>query len=85
MLGALLTGVFAKASISGVASQAGAIDGNPHQIVLQLIGIGWTIGWCTIGTLVILFVVDRLIGLRVSEEIEREGLDRALHGEQMRS
>jgi Amt family ammonium transporter len=85
MLGAFLTGVFAKASISGAASQSGAIDGNPHQIVTQLIGIGWTIGWCTIGTLIILFIVDRLIGLRVSEEIEREGLDRALHGEQMRS
>jgi len=85
MLGAVLTGVYAKASISGVPSQAGAIDGNPHQIVTQLMGIGWTIGWCAIGTLIILFVVDRLIGLRVSEEIEREGLDRALHGEQMRS
>lgn len=85
MLGALLTGVFARASISGVPSQAGAIDGNPHQIVIQLVGMGWTIGWCAIATLVILFVVDRLIGLRVSEEIEREGLDRALHGEQLRS
>ncbi len=84
MLGAVLTGVFAKASISGVASQSGAIDGNPHQIITQLIGMGWTIGWCAIGTIAILFVVDRLIGLRVSEDIEREGLDRALHGEQLR-
>lgn len=84
MFGAVLTGVLAKASISGVASQAGAIDGNPHQIITQLIGMGWTIGWCAIATLAILFVVDRLIGLRVSEEIEREGLDRALHGEQLR-
>jgi len=84
MLGAILTGVFAKASISGVASQAGAIDGNPHQIIVQLVGMAWTIGWCAIGTLIILFVVDKLIGLRVSEEIEREGLDRALHGEQLR-
>ena len=85
MFGAILTGVFAKSAISGVASQAGAIDGHPEQIVTQLIGMGWTIGWCAIGTLAILFVVDRLIGLRVSEEIEREGLDRALHGEQLRS
>ena len=85
MLGAVLTGVFARASISGVESQAGAIDGNPHQILTQLIGMGWTIGWCAIGTLAILFIVDKLIGLRVSEEIEREGLDRALHGEHLRT
>jgi Amt family ammonium transporter len=51
----------------------------------QLLGIGATIGWCAIGTLIILVVVDRLIGLRVSEEIERTGLDHALHGEQLRS
>ncbi|MGB9152934.1 MAG: ammonium transporter [Alphaproteobacteria bacterium] len=83
ILGALLTGVFAKASISGVASQAGAIDGHPEQILIQLQGIGWTIGWCAIGTLVILFIVDRTMGLRVSEEVEREGLDVALHGEKL--
>ena len=83
ILGAILTGVFAKASISGVAAQAGAIDGHPEQILIQLQGIGWTIGWCTIGTLMILFIVDRTMGLRVSEEIEREGLDVALHGEKL--
>jgi Amt family ammonium transporter len=81
ILGAVLTGVFAKSAISGVASQAGAIDGNPWQIVIQLEGIGWTIGWCAIGTLAILFVVDRTMGLRVTEQVEREGLDVALHGE----
>jgi Amt family ammonium transporter len=81
ILGAILTGVFAKASISGVATQAGAIDGNPGQILVQLEGIGWTIGWCAIGTLIILFIVDRTMGLRVSEKVEREGLDVALHGE----
>jgi Amt family ammonium transporter len=81
ILGALLTGVFAKASISGVASQAGAIDGNTHQIWIQIQGISWTIGWCALATLTILFVVDRTIGLRVPEEVEREGLDVALHGE----
>ena len=81
ILGAILTGVFAKASISGVASQAGAIDGHPEQVWIQLQGIGWTIGWCAVGTLIILFVIDRTMGLRVSEEVEREGLDVALHGD----
>jgi len=85
MLGAVLTGIFAKSAVSGVASQAGAIDGHPEQIITQILGMGWTIGWCAIGTIIILFVVDRLVGLRVPEEVEREGLDRALHGEQLRS
>jgi Amt family ammonium transporter len=81
ILGAILTGVFAKASISGVASQSGAIDGNIGQIWIQLEGIGWTIGWCALGTLIILFVIDKTMGVRVSEEVERRGLDIALHGE----
>jgi Amt family ammonium transporter len=81
MLGAILTGVFAKASISGVATQAGAIDGNSMQILVQLEGIGWTVLWCAVATLVILFAVDRTMGLRVPEDVERDGLDVALHGE----
>jgi Amt family ammonium transporter len=83
ILGAILTGVFAKAAISGSSSQAGAIDGNPGQILVQLEGIGWTIGWCAIATILILIVVDRTMGLRVSEQVEREGLDVALHGEKL--
>jgi Amt family ammonium transporter len=83
IIGAILTGVFAKAAISGVSSQAGAIDGNPWQIMIQLEGIGFTIGWCAIATLVILFIVDRTIGLRVSEHVEREGLDVNIHGERI--
>ncbi|HUY68905.1 MAG TPA: ammonium transporter [Alphaproteobacteria bacterium] len=84
MLGALLTGVFATSSISGVASQAGWVDGHPGQILIQLEGMAWTIGWCAIATFVILMIIEHTIGLRVSEEVEREGLDRALHGEQLR-
>ncbi|MDE1900071.1 MAG: ammonium transporter [Alphaproteobacteria bacterium] len=81
IVGAILTGVFARAAISGVASQAGAIDGNPGQILVQLEGIGWTMAWCAVGTLAILFVVHRTMGLRVPEDVERQGLDVALHGE----
>jgi Amt family ammonium transporter len=48
----------------------------------QFIGvaIAWTIS--IVGTLVILFIVDKLIGLRVSEEDERTGLDLSQHGEE---
>jgi Amt family ammonium transporter len=83
ILGALLTGVFAKASISGVPAQSGAVDGNVGQILIQLQGIGATVIWCTIGTLVILFAIEHTMGLRVSEEVERSGLDAALHGEKI--
>jgi Amt family ammonium transporter len=83
IIGAMLTGVFAKASISGVADQAGAIDGHPAQILIQLEGVVATISWCAVATTVILFIVDRTIGLRVTEEVERDGLDHALHGEKL--
>jgi len=81
IIGAILTGVFAKASISGVASQNGWIDGHPGQLWIQLEGIFATIAWCAFATWIILIVVDRTIGLRVPEEVEREGLDVNLHGE----
>ena len=79
IIGAILTGVFAKESIGGVK---GAIEGNVDQIVTQLYGIGVTILWCAFATFVILKVVSLFTrGLRVDEGTEREGLDRALHGE----
>ncbi|MBX6368629.1 MAG: ammonium transporter [Rhodospirillales bacterium] len=79
--GAVLTGVFATAAITGDPAKAGLIDGNAAQILTQLYGIVFTIVWCAIGTFVILKIVDVLIGLRVDEEVERDGMDLALHGE----
>ena len=83
MIGAVLTGVFARAAISGVPAQAGAIDGNPWQIVIQLEGIAFTVGWCAVATYFILLIVEHTIGLRVPEHVEREGLDFNLHGEKI--
>jgi ammonium transporter, Amt family len=76
--GAILTGVFAVAAYGGTA---GLIDGNPGQVVNQLIGVAVVFVYDVIVTLIILKVVDLVIGLRVSEEVEREGLDLSLHGE----
>jgi len=76
--GALLTGVFAVTEYGG---NAGLIEGNPMQVVYQAIGVGTVFIYDVIVTLIILKVVDIFIGLRVSAEIEREGLDLALHGE----
>ncbi|MGB8842259.1 MAG: ammonium transporter [Aliidongia sp.] len=80
IVGAFLTGIFAKAAIGGTG-KSGWIDGNPGQMLLQLEGIAATIVYCGIVTFVILKVIDLLLGLRVEAETERDGLDLALHGE----
>jgi Amt family ammonium transporter len=78
MIGAILTGVFAVSQYGG---HAGALEGNYGQVVNQLIGIGTVIVYDAIVSFIILKIVDMAIGLRVSDEIERDGLDLALHGE----
>jgi Amt family ammonium transporter len=83
MIGALLTGVFARAAISGSPSQAGWIDGNPHQILVQLEAMAWTIGWCAVATFFIVTLIKYTIGLRVPEHVELEGLDHHMHGERI--
>ncbi len=84
-LGAILTGFFANSVINpifGAGKPTGFFEGNHGQVLNQLVGVG--IGWgiSITGTLLILFIVDTLIGLRVSEEDEREGLDLSQHGEE---
>jgi len=78
IVGALLTGVFAAEAIGGTP---GLLEGNPGQVWTQAYGILATIIYCAVGSFIILKVVDVLVGLRVSEEVERDGLDLALHGE----
>jgi ammonium transporter, Amt family len=87
-IGAVLTGVFATAAInpifkdgSGNALPVGAIDGNPRQILNQLIAVGFAWLIAAAGTTAILKLVDLCIGLRVSEEEEAIGLDLSQHGE----
>ncbi len=80
-VGALLTGVFAVSSINSLGS--GAIDGNPGQIVTQLEGLLFAGLYCAVVTFVILKVIDATMGLRVSAEDEREGLDLTQHGERI--
>ncbi len=77
IIGAMLTGVFAREAIA----KPGLFDGNAYQIVLQFYGVMATIIYDAIATLIILFVIKAIMGLRVSEEIERDGLDIGLHGE----
>ncbi|TAM82865.1 MAG: ammonium transporter [Acidobacteria bacterium] len=88
-LGALLTGVFATAAINpifkdrqGNALPVGWVDGHAGQVLNQLVGVLIAWGLAIVGTLIILKTVDALIGLRVPDEHEIQGLDLALHGEE---
>ena len=81
IVGAVLTGVFAVEAIGGAP---GALEGNVGQVWTQIVGIISTIVWSGIATLVILFAVDKTIGLRVDEDAEAEGLDLHQHGETVR-
>ncbi len=78
IVGAILTGVFAQEAIGGTA---GALEGNIGQIWTQIYGILATIAYTAIGSFILLKIVDVVIGLRVDEDVERDGLDLALHGE----
>jgi len=89
-LGAILTGVFAASVINPIYGKdaagnnlpTGAIDGHWGQILNQLAGVGvsWVIS--IVGTLILLFVVDKIMGLRVAREDEMAGLDVSQHGEE---
>jgi len=88
-MGAVLTGIFAAAVINpvfkdkaGNALPVGAIDGHWAQVVNQLggIAIAWTIS--VIGTLVLLFVIDKTMGLRMNADEEYQGMDLSQHGEE---
>ncbi|MFP5208988.1 MAG: ammonium transporter [Acidobacteriota bacterium] len=89
-MGALLTGLFASSAINAVFGKdaaghprpTGAIDGNWHQVLNQSIamGIGWLLA--IVGTLILLFVVDKTLGLRLSPSDEHMGLDLSQHGEE---
>ena len=78
IVGALLTGVFAAEAIGG---KTGLLEGNPGQVLIQIWGITATIVWCAVATFVILVIVNILVGVRVSQAVEVEGLDVNLHGE----
>ena len=77
IVGALLTGVFAVEAIGGTP---GVFEGDTGQLWTQFVGILATIVWSAVATFVILKIVQMLIGLRVDDEAEIEGLDINLHG-----
>jgi Amt family ammonium transporter len=87
ILGALLTGVFAAPSLGGqgvydyVANKIAADYSIGSQVITQATAVGTTIVWSAIVAVISYKIVDLVVGLRVSEEEEREGLDISSHGE----
>jgi ammonium transporter, Amt family len=88
-IGALLTGIFASSAVNpifknsqGTALPSGLIEGNGHQMLNQLVGVMIAWGLAIVGTLIILKVVDVVVGLRVPDDHEVQGLDLSQHGEE---
>lgn len=84
ILGTLATGWFAFGPLSATAgSPAGVYIGGLSLLATQAVGVAATIAYCATVSWVLLKVTDLLVGLRVTKEEEREGLDIVLHGEQV--
>jgi len=78
IVGALLTGVFSAGSLGGIKGDDYSIA---SQMVVQAEGVLITLVWSGIVAFICYKIVDMMVGLRVSEEAEREGLDITAHGE----
>jgi Amt family ammonium transporter len=83
IVGALLTGVFSYGPLSATDASPDGSPGGLAQLKLQAIGVASTLVYSAVMTLILLMVTKALVGLRVGEEEEREGLDIVLHGEQI--
>ncbi len=82
-LGAILTGVFATTAVnSAIEGHQGLLYGNPSQVLIQLVGVvaAWAFSFGI--SMVLLFGIKAIMGLRVDEEAEVRGLDLAEHGEE---
>jgi len=77
--GAIATGIFASPAVNSAGS--GLLSGNAKQVWIQIVASAITIGYCAVVTWIICFVVDKLVGMRVSPEEEVMGLDLTQHHE----
>jgi len=78
--GAIATGIFAAAAVNGYP---GLIEGNVHQFIANAAGALAALAYSFVVTYILAFVIDKVIGLRVSEEEEYVGLDLSQHGERV--
>jgi Amt family ammonium transporter len=77
ILGTILLAFFGQKSLGGL----GIVKPVGEQLLIQLTGLGVTIVWSALATVILFFLVKKTIGVRVTQEQEYEGLDRAEHGE----
>jgi Amt family ammonium transporter len=83
IVGSLLTGVFAYGALSATTATPAGYAGSMDQFIIQAEAVGAVFAFSAIGTFILLKVVDVIVGLRVPEEEEREGLDVTQHGERL--
>ncbi|MEI6158937.1 MAG: ammonium transporter [Roseococcus sp.] len=89
IVGALLTGVFAYGMLyktddaEAAIAYSGILYGNPDMLWIQAKSVLATMAYSAVATFILLKIVDAMVGLRVSEEEEREGLDVTQHGERL--
>ncbi|MCA3419732.1 MAG: ammonium transporter [Roseomonas sp.] len=83
IVGALLVGFLAYGPLSATTAVPEGLSGGMEQFIKQVIAVAATMVFTAIATWILLKVTDVIIGLRVTEEEEREGLDVALHGERI--
>ncbi len=83
IVGALLTGVFSYGPLSATDASPDGSPGGLAQLKLQAIGVCSTLVYSGVMTFILLMITKALVGLRVGQEEEREGLDIVLHGEQV--
>jgi len=81
-VGALLTGVFADASLNGIANANGLLYGNPGQLLTQATAVGAAIVYSGGVSFILLKVIGLVVPLRATVEGESEGLDQTMHGEE---
>jgi Amt family ammonium transporter len=79
VFGAVATGVLATSAVQ--TAYKGLIDGNPGQVITQLIAVGATIAYAVVATFVIVKFVDLILGIRISAKDEEMGIDLSTHGE----
>jgi len=83
IVGALLVGFLAYGPLSATAAAPEGLSGGMEQFIKQVIAVAATMAYTAIATWILLKITDVIVGLRVTEEEEREGLDVALHGERI--
>jgi Amt family ammonium transporter len=81
ILGAILTGVFASQSLGGTGGLTPDTFAMGAQVWVQFKSVIVTIVWCGVVSFICFKIADVLVGLRVAEDAEREGLDITTHGE----